>query len=442
MSKTGVPLSLPSFLNQSTLFPAFIIDTKGRILATNKLFMQLCGNNSENTGNLSLRSIFTDDSFAFVAQTDFTDETSIPLTSIDSVINGNEISWELAAYRKNQFICTGNVISRKDNGNLCFSEDQFYAFFNNGPALMWATDKDGRIRMMNKRYKQLTGFTTAEMGKTIWEVYPKEMADQFKKNDDVVLANNELLKIEEVAVSKAGVKRNYLAYKFPLQTVEYGIVVAGCSIDITDIIEKTRQLNFQSHLLDSIEQAVYVLDANRKIVYWNGHAEKMFGWRKKEISQKDISVLTEGVPLADQMHIIINGGKSWDGEIELKKKDGTLIPVHITKSPVFDENNNITGFIGVSKDISEHKIVHKKLVRQNNQFRQIARLQSHAVRRPLANILGLIDLIQHYSDKQDFSEVLFMISLLKESSEDLDDTIRRIVLKAGVYFDPSLKIGL
>jgi len=438
MSKTGVPLSLPSFLIHSTLFPAFIIDTKGRIVTANCLFNNLCGVN--NVGGLLLPHLFTDGSFDFLLEKNFT-ATQLPV-NIDCTINGNEINWEVAAYRKNSFICTGKLAAKNEHTAISLTNNEFQAFFNNGPALMWATDKEGRIRMMNQRYKQLTGFTDTEMGKSIWEVYPKEMADQFKRNDDIVFASNELLKIEEVAVNRAGVKRNYLAYKFPLQTAGHGIVVAGCSIDITDIIEKTRQLNFQSHLLDSIEQAVYVLDINRNVIYWNSHAEKMFGWRKKEILQKNIALINGDEPFIEYMHTVIDSGKSWDGEVELKRKDGTLIPVYITKSPVYDDSDKLSGFIGVSKDISEHKTVHKKLVKQNNQFRQIARLQSHAVRRPLANILGLIDLIHHYSEKSDFSEVLYMINLLKQSSEDLDDTIRRIVLKAGIYFDPALKVTL
>jgi len=306
---------------------------------------------------------------------------------------------------------------------------------------MWATDKDGRIRMMNKRYREHTGFTDEQLGSTIWDIYPKEMADQFKKNDDIVIKSNRLLEIEEISIDKAGNKRNYIAYKFPLKTGENELLIAGCSIDITDILEKTRQLLLQSHLLDSIEQAVYILDKDTKVIYWSKYAEKMFGWKKEEILQKEVNILYPAGVLDKDMLAKLKNGQSWHGEIELKKKDGSLIQVHATKSPIVDGEKNINAFIGISKDISENKIVHKKLVKQNNQFRQIARLQSHAVRRPLANMLGLIDLIQYYSDKNEQEEVLYMISLLKQSSEDLDDIIRRIVLKAGVYFDPTLKIA-
>ncbi|HVX52502.1 MAG TPA: PAS domain S-box protein [Chitinophagaceae bacterium] len=434
MEKAGINIPLPLFLKNSAKFPAFITNFQGEITDVNELFFELSGTGTYEQ-HILVSDVFTDNSFdAFFYNWSKILEGT-PLTLYSSV-NNCEVCWEVSVYGNNNFICTGTIIRATGKTNMV-STNPYTVFFDNSPALMWATDKDGRLRMMNKRYREHTGFTDKHIGCLVWDIYPKEMADQFKRNDDIVFASNKPIEIEEVSINKAGIKRNYLAYKFPLVTGQHGAMVAGCSIDITDILEKNQQLYFQSHLLESIEQAVYVLNTARQVIYWNSCAEKMFGWPKKDIFLQDIAVLVPGVAILQK----IDYGESWDGEADLKHKDGSLIQVHLTKSPVFDNHNNVAGFIGIAKDISETKIVHKKLVKQNNQFRQIARLQSHAVRRPLANILGLIDLIQYYSDKNEPKEVLYMINLLKQSSEDLDDIIRRIVLKAGVYFDPALRIA-
>lgn len=437
MRKKGLSAPLPGFLSNSNIFPAFITTTDGEIVTANQFFKQLY--NVTGSNKTYIHNIFTDNSFGNFLNNSKHNLVTAPVT-INSQINNRHTQWEASVFDKGLFICTGVVTQAKNSSSL-FSDSAFSVFFDNSPALMWVTDKEGRIQMMNKRYKEHTGFTDAQLGRSIWEVYPKEMADQFKRNDDIVLKTNELLEIEEVSIDKAGVTRNYIAYKFVLQTASNGVMVAGCSIDVTDILEKTKQLLFQARLLDSIEQAVYVLDNDTKIIYWNSYAEEMFGWKKEEILHKHLAVLAPMGTLDEQLIKSLQGKESWHGELDLKKKNGTIIQVHTTKSPVFDKGNNITAFIGIAKDISERKIVLKKLVKQNNQFRQIARLQSHAVRRPLANMLGLIDLIQYYSNKKEHEEVLYMISLLKQSSEDLDDIIRRIVLKAGVYFDPALKIA-
>jgi len=436
MKKKSVSVSLPMFLNESGIFPAFIINSQGEIVATNKLFVQQYALVSTETNYI--QRLFTDNSFTPFLKSYSTISAAAPMI-IFSNVNNCVARWEVACFDNEHFICTGTTQPATDYSIP--AQNRFSIFFDNSPALMWVTDQEGRILMMNNRYKEYTGFTDEQLGKTIWEVYPREMADQFKRNDDAVLQSNKMLEREEISIDKAGKTRNYIAYKFPLQTAGKGTMVAGCSIDITDVIEKTQQLSFQTHLLDSVEQGVYILDPENKIIYWSKFAEEMFGWKKEEILNIDINILTSDGILDEMIADTLLSKQGWHGEIELKRKDGTLIQVHATKSPVLDKNNNVSAIIGICKDITERKTVHKKLIKQNNQFRQIARLQSHAVRRPLANMLGLIDLIQYYADKKEYEEVMYMIGMLKQSSEDLDDIIRRIVLKAGVYFDPELRIA-
>lgn len=435
MSLIRVGVTIPEYLINSAVFPAFIIDKTGCIITANTLCKNIYGIN-DNRRKL-LHEVFTDNSFAIILSTLQAKPHTWPVTATSST-HGCDVQWEAAPFTDGYFIVTGIIKSRQET----LQDDNLFAsFFDNSPTLKWATDKSGRIRMMNKSYMEHTGFTSADIGALLWEVYPKEMADQFKQNDEKVLQNNGLLKMEEVSVNKAGVKRQYLVYKFPLHTDKYGTMVGGCSIDITDVTDKTKLLAFQNNLLDSIEQAVYILDPNTNIIYWSKYAEKKFGWVKEDILYKPVSTLIPGGMLTSDMLSKLQSQQSWHGEIELQRKDGTTFLAHSTKSPVLDDAGNITAIIGICEDITERKTVHKKLVKQNNQFRQIARLQSHAVRRPLANMLGLIDLIQHYADKKQFEEVLYLIDLLKQSSEDLDDIIRRIVLKAGIYFDPALRIA-
>lgn len=437
MKKERVNVTLPAFLQQSAIYLAFITNEKGQIVAANQLFTTQNAVSADR--QVTLQQLFTDNSFNpfLVGYSSITATTPM---IVFSNINGNNIRWEIACYNSQHFICTGAVQQRLTNFSL-HTANTFSVFFENSPILMWVTDRDGRLQMMNKRYKEYTGFDETYLGKSIWEAYPKETADLFKQNDDYVLQNNQLLEIEEEAVDVKGVKRSYIAYKFPMYMEGKGTVVAGCSIDVTDVIEKTNQINFQTRLLDSIEQGVFILNPQTKFIYWSKFAEEMFGWKQEQILNEDVNVLTANGVFDEAITGRLDNKQGWHGEIELKRKDGSIIHVHATTSPVLDKNGNISAIIGVCKDITERKVVHKKLVKQNNQFRQIARLQSHAVRRPLANMLGLIDLIQYYADKKEYEEVLYMIGMLKQSSEDLDDIIRRIVVKAGVYFDPELRIA-
>jgi signal transduction histidine kinase len=75
---------------------------------------------------------------------------------------------------------------------------------------------------------------------------------------------------------------------------------------------------------------------------------------------------------------------------------------------------------------TEHEIARLKweLVQKNEQVKNITYHQSHTVRRPLANILGIIELMNNNKNNQDNTELLEMISLLKISADDLDKAIK------------------
>lgn len=319
----GAAAVLPVYLQNSGKFAAFICTLKGKILAKNNYFQSVC------MPNPAKKATYVKDVFGMYTATQFAECVGLlnlqQHAELNTEVNNSLLCWEFSYYDegKSLILCLGFIKQAEDmQTTIALEESNFSSFMDNSPALMWATCTQGRLVIVNKKYREVSGLSNNVIGKTLWEVFPKEFADQYKRNDEKVLQYGGLIEMEETSIDRLGHVRDFIVYKFPLQTIDHGLVVAGWSVDITD-----------------------------------------------------------------------------------------------------------------------HKNAHKKLVRQHNRFRQIARLQSHTVRRPLANILGLIDLIQYYSSNGDFTEVSTMIELLKESSNDLDDIIKKIVRKAGI-FNPELQVSL
>lgn len=320
---TDAVAALPVYLQKSGKFAAFICTVKGKILTKNTYFQSIC------IPNQAKKATHIKDVFGVYNAALFMEGVSLlnqqQQAELNTEVNNNTLCWELSYFdeSKTLILCAGYITqSAEVQTNIVLEESNFSSFMDNSPALMWATCTQGRLVIVNKKYKEVSGFNNTVLGKSLWEIFPKDFADQYKRNDEKVLQHGRLIEMEETSIDRLGRKRDFIVYKFPLQTADHGLVVAGWSVDITD-----------------------------------------------------------------------------------------------------------------------HKNAHKKLVHQHNRFRQIARLQSHTVRRPLANILGLIDLIQYYSATGDFSEVSTMIDLLKESSNDLDNIIKKIVRKAGI-FNPELQVSL
>ena len=114
------------------------------------------------------------------------------------------------------------------------------------------------------------------------------------------------------------------------------------------------------------------------------------------------------------------------------KKNGEIIDVEI--SPAKVKINNQDAAIVLVKDITENlKYIHK-IEEQNQTFKEIAWIQSHIVRAPLARLMGVINLLESTEVAFD-DETLELIQFIKKSSEELDEIIRDISKKSEKVLD-------
>ncbi|MBA3829088.1 MAG: PAS domain S-box protein [Taibaiella sp.] len=90
-------------------------------------------------------------------------------------------------------------------------------------------------------------------------------------------------------------------------------------------------------------------------------------------------------------------------------------------NPIIDKQNNIIGVGCFSRDISEERRYLEKIQTQNKKLQDIAWIQSHKVRAPVATILGLIELFN--PDDGSNWEILKRV---KEAAENLDKVINEI----------------
>lgn len=111
---------------------------------------------------------------------------------------------------------------------------------------------------------------------------------------------------------------------------------------------------FQARLLDAVEQAVIVTDFSTVVLYWNQYAETLYGWTAEEATGRplgDLIVPAHTRAAADAIREQQEQRKPWSGEFELVDKAGGIVQVHVTSSPVFDDDGTCIGSIGISSDI-------------------------------------------------------------------------------------------
>ncbi len=98
-----------------------------------------------------------------------------------------------------------------------------------------------------------------------------------------------------------------------------------------------------------------------------------------------------------------------------------------SKELVFERDSygNATKILGFAQDITDKVRYIKELERKNEQLAEIARLNSHEIRRPLANILGLVALFNRENPADEFN--IEVLDKMDKSARELDEIIHRIV---------------
>src|SRR5512137_762140 len=90
-------------------------------------------------------------------------------------------------------------------------------FMNHSPSLMFIKDLEGRYLYVNERFLQAFGLEPKEIiSHTDAEIFPAEVAAQYRANDARVLASGVGIEVEEIARYGDGLSHTSIVHKFPL----------------------------------------------------------------------------------------------------------------------------------------------------------------------------------------------------------------------------------
>ena len=126
------------------------------------------------------------------------------------------------------------VIFSLNRGRITKIRDQLQSILHNTTSLVYIKDLMGRYVLVNREFKGLIGLSESEVvGKTDYELFPKQFADTVLEHDQEVLKTGKPLEFEEVGHFDEG-ERTYLSVRFPLRDVDdKAYAVCGISTDIT-----------------------------------------------------------------------------------------------------------------------------------------------------------------------------------------------------------------
>jgi hypothetical protein len=159
-----------------------------------------------------------------------------------------------------------------------------------------------------------------------------------------------------------------------------------------------------SAIVESSDDAIISKSLDGGIITsWNKSAERLFGYTADEAIGKPITILIPPDRSDEEPEIIsrLRRGDRVDHiETVRMRKDGSLIDLSLTISPVRDDSGKIVGASKVARDITESKRLIAELQRANEVLEQFAYSASHDLQEPLrtVKIYGEV-LLDQYGDR-------------------------------------------
>jgi PAS domain S-box-containing protein len=185
---------------------------------------------------------------------------------------------------------------------------------------------------------------------------------------------------------------------------------------------------------DSAKIGIWEVDLkNNNHVIWDDTMFEIYGYVNNQ--QASPYKIWKKLMHPDDMNMIM---EIINELIEGKKDEDSLLFRIITTSGVVryiethaivkkSENGKVIRLIGTNRNVTEDILVQEKLKSQNKALRDIAFIQSHEVRRPLANILGVIEVLNNNNTVSNKD----ILDHLIQSANELDTQIRSIVKKTN-----------
>lgn len=310
------------------------------------------------------------------------------------------------------------------------------------------TDADERITWVNEGFTRISGYSLEEVSgrKLGYSLDGPEMDTENQKRIRLALDNRLPFNEEFISYGKNG-KSIWLKVDCQPLFDEDGKHLGFMAIENDITRRKLAQLQQEelvqrlSLATDSAEIGIWEIDLGTNQVIWDERMYAMYGYPSNTTTSLfkifNTSVHPDDAELMSQIiGELLSRKKEINGAVyRIILPDGRTR--HIESHAIIkkSESGRILSLIGTNRDITDDILIQEKIKTQNKVLREIAFIQSHEVRRPLANILGVIEILKNSGALND----LEIFGHLVDSANELDIEIRKIVDKTNNLDDEAFR---
>jgi PAS domain S-box-containing protein len=273
-----------------------------------------------------------------------------------------------APIRDSQGTVTGAVmvfhdvsLRRTAERALRSSEERLSAVFSQAALGIAVADLDGRFEEANAKFCAILGYTLEELRQRTFL--------DLTHPDDVALTRQQVQQLRDGTIANYAIEKRYVrkdgsavwsSTTVTLLRKESGEAARFIGIiqDITDRKQAEELLSRQAAVIEFSDDAIITKTLDGIISTWNPGAQRVFGYSAREVIGKPVTVLIPDNHLDEEPGILarLRCGERIDHyETIRRRKDGSLINVSLTVSPIKDTAGRIVGASKIARDITRQK---------------------------------------------------------------------------------------
>jgi PAS domain S-box-containing protein len=251
----------------------------------------------------------------------------------------------------------------EQQSDIKYLDERYKTLFESVNAAAFLTEIDGKILEANQKSCELYQHDwNSLIDNNISKIFP-ESAGWYDLREEIISKGG--MNFESINIQKDGAQFP-VSISTSLFKMEGKPVMLALIWDITERKEAEEKIRCSEEryrcIFDNSAVAIMLTDENECIVSWNKFTETLLGMGEEDLKNKSVSMLYPPNEWARiRLENIREKGGQQNLETKIFKKNGELIDIDISLSVFKNNSGEITGSIGVIKDITERKKAEKKL---------------------------------------------------------------------------------
>lgn len=311
------------------------------------------------------------------------------------------------------------------------------------PFSAWLKDINGKILFVNNKYVQSCSEDVENIiGKTDFDIFPKELAEKYRQNDNHAIKHKKQFSKIQRDDQRSGGKWVELCIN-PLIYKDEVIGTFGFTQDISDNREIEIKLEEERELLKNIVNILphtfYVKDTESRFILANTRLCNLMKVDSPDdlVGKDDFMFYPEHHAkkyLKDEQDLINERKEIIETDEEVIDDKGDTRIYYTIKVPLRDNSGNIYAIAGIGKDITGRKTAEERIKESQQQLQELnitkdklLSIIAHDLKNPIHNVLSLADMIIQQFDELKKSDLMELVSMINQSTKNAYNLLENLL---------------